>query len=107
MFTIFMKKLTVNQAINEAHTSENSMLIDCRPKAEYTHGHVSGAVNIPLDKITEDRITRRIPDKETKLYIIGNYGYKPNDAISKFKKLGYKNLVFGGFMEEHHGLLAR
>ena len=68
--SIFKKKLTVNEAINKAHTSENAMLIDCRTKDEFNHGHVAGAVNIPLDKITEDRILRRFPDKETSLYII-------------------------------------
>ena len=47
------------EAINKAHTSENAMLIDCRTKDEFNHGHVAGAVNIPLDKITEDRILRR------------------------------------------------
>ena len=30
--SIFKKKLTVNEAINKAHTSENAMLIDCRTK---------------------------------------------------------------------------
>ena len=70
--SIFMKKLTVNQAINEAHTTDNAMLIDCRPKDEFNHGHVTGAINIPLDKITEYRITRRLPDKTTRLYIIGS-----------------------------------
>ena len=68
--SIFKKKLTVNEAINKAHTSENAMLIDCRTKDEFNHGHVAGAVNIPLNKITEDRILRRFPDKETSLYII-------------------------------------
>ena len=57
--SIFKKKLTVNEAINKAPTSENAMLIDCRTKDEFNHGHVAGAVNIPLDKITEDRILRR------------------------------------------------
>ena len=70
--SIFKKKLTVNEAINKAHTSENAMLIDCRTKDEFNHGHVAGAVNIPLNKITEDRILRRFPDKETSLYIIGD-----------------------------------
>ena len=50
--SIFKKKLTVNEAINKAHTSENAMLIDCRTKDEFNHGHVAGAVNIPLNKIT-------------------------------------------------------
>lgn len=95
----------MNEAINKAHTSENAMLIDCRTKDEFNHGHVAGAVNIPLDKITEDRILRRFPDKETSLYIIGSYNFRPEKAVKAFKKLGYKNAIFGGNMEEHYGML--
>ena len=99
--SIFKKKLTVNEAINKAHTSENAMLIDCRTK------DVAGAVNIPLNKITEDRILRRFPDKETSLYIIGSYNFRPEKAVKAFKKLGYKNAIFGGNMEEHYGMLKK
>lgn len=105
--SIFKKRLTVNQATNAAHTSENAMLIDCRAKEEYAHGHVAGATNIPLDKMTEDRITRRIPDKEKFLYIIGNYTNKSEQAVKKLKKMGYKHAIFGGYMEEYHGILVK
>ena len=44
--SIFKKKLTVNEAINKAHTSENAMLIDCRTKDEFNHGHVAGTKQI-------------------------------------------------------------
>ena len=63
--------------------------------------------NIPLDKITEDRILRRFPDKEKSFYIIGSYSYRSEKAVKAFKKLGYKNAIFGGYMEEHHGILVK
>ena len=107
MLSIFMKKLTVNEAKNKVTTSDNAVLIDCRPKEDYAHGHVAGAINFPIEKITEERVCRRLPDKTTGLYIIGSYYHKPNVAMKKFKKLGYKNLHFSGFMEEHHGMLTR
>ena len=94
MLSIFMKKLTVNEAKNKVTTSDNA-------------GHVAGAINFPIEKITEERVCRRLPDKTTGLYIIGSYYHKPNVAMKKFKKLGYKNLHFSGFMEEHHGMLTR
>ncbi|MDD6305283.1 MAG: rhodanese-like domain-containing protein [Lachnospiraceae bacterium] len=104
---IFKKRLTVNEAINAAHTSENAVLIDCRAKEDYQKGHVAGTKNIPLDKITEDRILRRFPDKEKSFYIIGSYSYRSEKAVKAFKKMGYKNAIFGGYMEEHHGILTR
>ena len=86
--SIFKKKLTVNEAINKAHTSQNALLIDCRIEEEYSHGHVAGAINIPLEKMTADRVLRRIPDKEKELYIIGSYSYKPQNAVRTLKKMG-------------------
>ena len=91
---IFKKRLTVNEAINAAHTSENAIIIDCRAKEDYQKGHVAGTKNIPLDKITEDRILRRFPDKEKSFYIIGSYSYRSEKAVKAFKKLGYKNLGY-------------
>ena len=104
---IFKKRLTVNEAINAAHTSENAIIIDCRAKEDYQKGHVAGTKNIPLDKITEDRILRRFTDKEKSFYIIGSYSYRSEKAVKAFKKLGYKNAIFGGYMEEHHGILVK
>ena len=95
---IFKKRLTVNEAINAAHTSENAIIIDCRAKEDYQKGHVAGTKNIPLDKIT---------DKEKSFYIIGSYSYRSEKAVKAFKKLGYKNAIFGGYMEEHHGILVK
>ncbi len=104
---LFKKKMTVNMAINKVRTSENAYLIDCREKEKFKEGHVSGAVNCPIDKITEERICRRFPDKTSHFYIVGSYTQKPGSAMRKFKRLGYKNVEDGGYMEEHHGLLAR
>ena len=49
MLSIFMKKLTVNEAKNKVTTSDNAVLIDCRPKEDYAHGHVAGAINFPIE----------------------------------------------------------
>ena len=70
---LFERKITVNTAINIVRTSENAYLIDCREKTEYAAGHVSGAVNWTIDKMTPDRVTRRFPDKTSIIYVIGNY----------------------------------
>ena len=103
----YKEKPLVSFTINTVRTTPGAMLIDCRPKEEFSRGHVSGAVNIPLDKITENRILKRIPDQEKELYIIGSYTSRPGRAVEKLKELGYKNVHEGGFMNEHHGLLVR
>ncbi len=104
---LFFKKITVNETINKVRTSPNAVLIDCRSKEEFSRGHVAGAINIPVGKITKERVINRFPDKECEIYIVGSYTDKPSTAVSAFKKLGYKNTKRGGYMEEHHGLLSR
>ena len=59
------------------------------------------------DMLGMQLIFRLIRSQKTALYIIGGYYHKPTEAMKKFKKLGYKNLTFGGYMEEHHGMLTR
>ena len=83
--SIFKKRLPVNEATNAAHTSPNAMLIDFRSKDDFHHGHVAGAVNIPLDKITEDRVSKRIPDKDKYLYVIGSYKFRSEKAVNALK----------------------
>ena len=104
---IFKKRLTVNEAINAAHTSENAIIIDCRAKEDYQKGHVAGTKNIPLDKITEDRILRRFPDKEKSFYIIGSYSYRSEKAVKAFKKLSllHQNSVVFLHITAENGIL--
>ncbi len=64
MLSIFMKKLTVNEAKNKVTTSDNAVLIDCRPKEDYAHGHVAGAINFPIEKITEEHIAAGFRTKQ-------------------------------------------
>lgn len=104
---IFKKKATVNTTINKVRTSPNAYLIDCRTKEAYDRGHISGAVSCPIEKIIEDRVLHRFPDKEASIYIVGSYDQKPQKAVKKFRKMGYRKTEAGGYMEEHHGTLAK
>lgn len=79
---LFTRKITVNKAINKFRTSENAYLIDCREKAEYKNGHISGSINCPIDKITEENILRRFPDK-TSLFLLWAVIPKGRERLSK------------------------
>ena len=100
---LFHKALTVNEAINQSRTRDNAVLVDIRSRVAYREGYVAGSINIPLDKA--ELITKRIPDRETTVYVIGSTASEPAKGVKAFKKLGYKNVVQGGCMEDHHGLL--
>lgn len=103
------RKLTVNESINECRTADpgTAVLLDCREKALYREGHVAGAISLPVEEITKERVSGRLRNKNAAIYVIGNYDNKPKKAIEKLRKLGYENLIDGGTMEDHHGLLTR
>ena len=70
---------------------ENSevTLIDVRPKDEYQSGHLSGAVNIPIDKL--DAMLDILPkDTEIVAYCRGPYCALSHSAVQTLLKHGYK-----------------
>ncbi len=99
------KTLTVNEAINLSRTDKNAVLIDVRSKEDYKKGHVSGSINVPMSNM--NLIKGRVPSTEKTLYVIGSYDNKPKQAVKEFKKMGYKNAIPGGNMEDHQGILKR
>lgn len=97
--------LTVIDAINLSRTDKNAVLIDVRQKEEYKKGHISGSINVPMSNM--DLIKGRVPSTDKTLYVVGSYDCNPKKAVKAFKKMGYKNAVPGGKMEEHQGPLKK
>lgn len=64
-------------------------LIDVRPEDEYQSGHLSGAVNIPIDKL--DGLLDTLPkDTEIVAYCRGPYCALSHSAVQILLKHGYK-----------------
>ena len=99
------KELTVNEGINLVRGNKNALLLDIRPKEEFKKGHVAGAVNIPMDRL--DLVKGRIPDKDTTVYVVGDYHHSQKKAAKELKKMGYTSVYPSGSMEDHHGILKR
>jgi hydroxyacylglutathione hydrolase len=73
-------------------------IIDVRKPSEFEIAHVKGAVNMPLDKLT-DPLTVAMIDDNSNLYVHCAGGYRSVIAASLLKREGYHNLrnVLGGF----------
>lgn len=98
---VFSKTTVNKEAINRLTLLRTLLLFDCHTKMNLTTDIFAGAVNIPLDKITEDRILRRFPDKKL-LSISSAVIISDRKKRSKPLKFNYKNAIFGGNMEEHY-----
>jgi hydroxyacylglutathione hydrolase len=73
-------------------------IIDVRKATEFASGHVKGAVNLPLDTLTDIANIASVDD-DNNLYIHCAGGYRSVIAASLFKRQGFDNLrnVLGGF----------
>ena len=92
-------------AINLSRTDKNAVLVDVRPKEEYKRGYISGSINVPITNL--NLIKGRVPSTEKTIYVIGSYDHNPKKAVKEFKKMGYRNVIPGGKMEEHQGPLKK
>lgn len=69
--------------------SGEAMVIDVRPSAEYEAGHIEGAVNIPLESLTE-RLSRLPKEQEIVAYCRGPYCMMSFDAVEQLREHGYR-----------------
>ncbi len=69
--------------------SGEAMVIDVRPSAEYEAGHIEGAVNIPLESLTE-RLSKLPKEQEIVAYCRGPYCMMSFDAVEQLREHGYR-----------------
>lgn len=76
----------------------NLVVVDVRREAEFADGHVVGAINIPLNEMTDPGSMANIQDQHN-LYVHCASGYRSIIAASILKRQGIHNLrnVNGGF----------
>ncbi|HMO63042.1 MAG TPA: rhodanese-like domain-containing protein [Ferruginibacter sp.] len=79
---------------------KNLLIVDVRRDTEFADGHVKGAVNIPLDELTDVAVIAEFDDHKN-LYIHCAAGYRSVIAASLLKKHGLHNLrnIVGGWEE--------
>jgi hydroxyacylglutathione hydrolase len=77
---------------------DHLVAVDVRREAEFGDGHVRGAVNIPLNELTDPGSMGNIEEQQN-LYVYCGSGYRSVIAASLMKRQGIHNLrnVLGGF----------
>ncbi len=77
----------LNERILSGRISEGE-IIDVRSKKEYKGGHVPGAINLPVKKISKE--AQDVMPKGKTYYIICQSGGRSKKACSILEQLGYK-----------------
>jgi rhodanese-related sulfurtransferase len=113
-FEHFAKKLTFETDCADVYSSIASgmvdfVLVDVRGRQAYNEGHVSGAINIPLLTMTEDRMKEYPPETVFVVYCAGPHCNGANKAAVRLSKLGraVKEMIGGatGWVDEGFTLI--
>jgi phage shock protein E len=90
-------ELTVAAA--REHLKKGALVVDVRTGEEFNTGHLTNAVNIPLDQIKE-ALPRRVPDKSKLLLLHCRSGRRSGIAEQELRALGYTNAFNIGTYEQ-------
>ncbi|MGB4984662.1 MAG: rhodanese-like domain-containing protein [Erysipelotrichaceae bacterium] len=75
--------------------SEEVVVVDVRTKEEFDEGHISKAINIPLDEIEKIDVV-----KDKKILVYCRSGNRSATASSKLVEMGYEKVYdFGGIKD--------
>lgn len=75
------------------------IVLDVRPRIEYTSGHIPGALSIPIDELP-DRLAELPPETEVVAYCRGAYCVFAHDAVRLLMDNGRHALrLVGGMLE--------
>lgn len=82
------------------------LIIDVRTVQEWNKGHLEGAVLIPYDQIGE-RIGSVVKDKSQRVYMYCRTGHRAKITKEALEKLGYKDIINLGSLENAAKTLKR
>lgn len=68
---------------------DNILLLDVRPSEEYTFGHITGAISVPMNELIEQLKSISF-DKEIIAYCRGPFCVLADEAVKVISELGYK-----------------
>jgi phage shock protein E len=74
-----------------AHLKNGALVVDVRSRSEFNSGHLSAAINLPLDEI-ETILPQRVKDKNQVLLLHCQSGMRSGMAKQKLKGMGYANV---------------
>jgi len=92
-----VKRLPIKQGFNQAIKSKG-LLIDVREPFEYEEGHLEGAMNIPLGKLTLFLDT--VKDLNTRMYFYCRSGARSHEGSLQCLQRKFKHVFnIGGIIE--------
>ena len=74
--------------------AEGAKVVDVRTPGEFGGGHYPGAVNIPLDKLSNKM--KKLGSKDSSIVVYCASGSRSRVAVSRLRAAGFKDVINGG-----------
>ena len=74
--------------------AEGAKVVDVRTPGEFGGGHYPGAVNIPLDKLSNKM--KKLGSKDSSIVVYCASGSRSRVAVSRLRAAGFKDVTNGG-----------
>lgn len=71
------------------------VVVDVRSPGEFASGHIEGAINLPLDRLSAD-FAQVLPDKSAPLMLCCLSGARSGMAAQWLQQQGYQQVTNGG-----------
>src|SRR5665213_1268605 len=89
-FLLVAKGGQISAKAAAGYLKKGALVIDVRSPGEFKSGHLTNAINIPLDEI-ESTLSKRVTDKSHVLLLHCASGMRSGAAQKKLNSLGYTN----------------
>jgi phage shock protein E len=90
VFLVLKRSGQISAKDARTHLKNGALVVDVRTPAEFNSGHLTGAINLPLDEI-EAALPRLVKDKSQVLLLHCQSGMRSGVAKGKLKAMGYPN----------------
>jgi rhodanese-related sulfurtransferase len=95
MITTLKKIFGFGPSVNYSElVRQGAIIVDVRSKAEFSGGHVKGAINIPVNVLNNH--LEQLKDKDKTIITCCASGMRSASAKSILQSHGYKNVYNGG-----------
>lgn len=106
VFFLLKRSGQVSAKDARTHLKNGALVVDVRSPGEFNAGHLSQAINIPLDEI-ETLLPKRVKDKRQILLLHCASGMRSSAAKGKLQGLGYANVFNLGSYGRAEGILKQ
>ena len=100
-----LKPRDIGEGVKTCMATAGAVLLDVREPDEYAAGHIPGSVNLPLSVIAA--APKRVPKKDTPLFVYCLSGNRSSSAVGALKSMGYTSVTNIGGIRGWHGEIER